>query len=157
MIFRCHSDKCKSNSYKDVTVCEEWHNFQTFAKWFEDNWKSHMEGWALEKDILVKGNKIYSPDTCCFVPSEINNLFITNKYKRGDYPIGVRKKVNGFKARIYKDKEIHLGYFNTPEEAFQAYKVAKEEYIKEIADKWKDKIDPRVYQAMYNYKVEITD
>jgi hypothetical protein len=71
------------------------------------------------------------------------------------YPISVRKtKSQRFTSRL---NSKHLGTFDTPEEAFQAYKVAKEEYIKEVADKWKDKITEKVYQALYNYKVEITD
>ena len=151
----------KYPTYKDVTVCEEWHNFQNFAKWFYDNYNPEiMQGWHLDKDILVKGNKIYSPETCAFVPLEINLLFLKNKSTRGKQPIGVKlTKSLKFLARIKisNNCEKNLGRYNTPEEAFQAYKTAKEEYIKEIADKWKDKIDPRVYEAMYNYQVEITD
>jgi hypothetical protein len=50
-----------------------------------------------------------------------------------------------------------LGYFNTPEEAFEAYKVAKEAWIAEKANKWKDQLDSKVYDALCNYKVEIDD
>ena len=68
MLRRCY--ECKSlmrhPTYKDVTVCEEWHNFQNFAKWFEEN---YVEGWVLDKDILSKGNKIYSPETFPRLPS----------------------------------------------------------------------------------------
>ena len=67
----------KHNSYKDCIVDERWHNFQNFAEWFEENYNSDvMQGWQLDKDILFKGNKIYSPETCCFVPQEINSLFV---------------------------------------------------------------------------------
>lgn len=55
------------------------------------------------------------------------------------------------------EKQLIYNAIKTPEEAFQVYKVAKETYIKEVADEWKDKINPKVYQAMYNYQVEITD
>ena len=118
-----------------------------------------MEGWCLDKDILVKGNKVYSPETCCFVPNEINILFTKGNSCRGALPIGVRKRKNGkYLTQITKNsKNIHIGIFNTPEEAFQAYKVAKEDYIKKMADKWRDKISNRAYQALYNYQVEITD
>ena len=85
----------------------------------------------LDKDILVKGNKLYSEDTCSFVPAEINTLFCKANKTRGRY--------------------------NTIEEAFLAYKQAKEAYIKELANKWKDVIDPRVYEALMDYQVEITD
>lgn len=159
MIKRCYSKKYqeKQPTYKDVTVCEEWHNFQVFAEWFNKNYK---EGFVLDKDILVKWNKIYSPETCCFVPAEINNIFTGRKQYRGMYPIGVvfNKSKQKFEASLsVNGKGTYLGSYKTPKEAFQVYKKTKENYIKEVADKWKDLINPRVYQAMYNYQVEITD
>ncbi len=152
----CSKYKEKYPSYKDVTVCEEWHNFQNFAQWFEQNYNPEiMEGWHLDKDILVKGNKVYSPDTCCFVPKEINVLLKNNK-KRGDCIVGVKKVRNKFEANLFKKEKItYLGVFCTKREAFQAYKIAKEKHIKEVADKWRDLIDPRVYETMYSYKIEI--
>lgn len=160
---RCYDFKYQERqpTYRDSLVIKEWHNFQNFAQWFEENYNPEiMEGWALDKDILLKGNKIYSPETCCFVPQEINNLFTKRQNKRGNNPIGVylEKGTNKFKSQInINKKKINLGRFNSPEEAFQAYKITKEQYIKQLADKWKDQIDPRVYQALYNYTVEITD
>ena len=157
LLRRCYSKKFQENnpSYIGCTVVEEWHNFQNFAKWFE---KNHSQFFELDKDILFKDNKIYSPDTCCFVPQEINTIFGNRKNDRGKYPIGVRFLNNKYHSRVFKNKEYyHLGAYNTSEEAFQAYKIAKEEYIKEVADKWKGKITEQVYQAMYNYQVEITD
>ena len=133
----------------------EWHNFQVFAKWFDENYK---EGFVLDKDILLKGNKIYSPDTCVFVPREINGIFTLRQNKRGDYPIGVLKNGNKFQANIVRyNKREYLGTFNTPEEAFQVYKVAKEDYIRHVANKWKNQITEECYQALLNYKIEITD
>ena len=157
MLERCYSKRSlvKHPTYKDVTVCEEWHNFQVFAEWYEN---SHINSWQLDKDILVKGNKIYSPETCCFVPHEINTLFIKQNNNRGKYPIGVHKANTKFKATMnVNGKVVRLGTFNTPEEAFQAYKIAKEQYIKEIADKWRGQIPKRIYEAMYNHTIKITD
>lgn len=153
MISRCYNSRDIDNksTYKYTTVCEKWHNFQNFIDWYTDNYK---EDFYLDKDILFKGNKIYSPETCCLVPCEINALFTKRDNLRGTYPIGVSKDYGKFKATL---KKKNLGRYSTPEEAFQVYKDAKEQYIKEVADKWKDKIDSKVYQAMYNYKVEITD
>lgn len=162
MLFRCYSEsgQLKYPTYKNVTVCKEWHNYQNFAKWFEENYKPHMAGWHLEKDILTKGNKIYSPETCCFVPIEINSLIIGCDKSRGNYPIGVYLHKLGIKfvasLRMY-NKTIYLGYFDTIEEAFETYKIAKEIHIKEIADKYKGQITEACYEAMYNYKVEIDD
>lgn len=155
---KSYSDK--QSSYKDVTVCDEWHNFQNFAKWFENNYNPDvMEGFALDKDILIKGNKIYSPKTCCFVPQEVNNLFKVTKSCRGEYPVGVhlnnKLKIKALLSK--KGKQEDLGTFKTPEEAFKAYKTAKEEWIKIMADKWRGQITEPCYEAMCNYKVEITD
>ena len=105
MFRRCYDIKVQERqpTYKDAIVCEEWYNFQNFAEWFENN---YVEGWHLDKDILVKGNKIYSPETCCFVPRDINNLFLLRKNNRGDYPIGVKKpKKENRKERVkYKQR-----------------------------------------------------
>lgn len=162
MLSRCYSNKNqqKQPTYQGCSVDKIWHNFQNFAKWYEENYKSHMKGWQLDKDILQKGNKIYSPETCCFVPSKINNIFLKSDKSRGEFPIGVSysKKRNKYLARInINGKNKHLGEYKTPEEAFQAYKTAKEAYIKEVADKWKDKITEECYKALITYKIKITD
>ena len=159
MIRRCINEQHKSNyiNYKDVTLCDEWHNFQNFAEWHEENYNPEtMQGWALDKDILVKNNKIYSPETCCFVPPEINSLLVKRLSKRGEYCIGVNfhKHAKKFQANMNKK---YLGSFNTEIDAFNCYKLHKEKDIKEVADKWRDQISPKVYQALYNYQVEITD
>lgn len=160
MLDRCYNEKThiKYPTYKDCTVCEEWKRFSSFKEWFDEHYR---EGWHLDKDILVKGNKIYSPETCCFVPFAINKLFTKSKASRGEYPIGVsyhRKKYDAcLNTKNGAKNRRTIGSFNTPEEAFQAYKNAKEKWIKEIADRWKDQLEPRVYKAMYEYQVEITD
>ncbi len=161
MLKRCYQLKQleKDSSYKECLVSEKWHNFQVFGEWYENNYKPKtMQGWQLDKDILVKGNKIYSPETCCFVPQEINLLIVKSNSTRGKYPIGVTKLGHKFRAEFnINDKTIHLGVFDTIEEAFQAYKTAKENQIKCVANEWKDRITEPTYQALYNYKVEITD
>lgn len=114
----------------------------------------------VDKDILYKNCKLYSPTTCCIIPSDINKLFCNAKAIRGQLPLGViyNKKNRNYNARITKyNKGIHLGCFNTPQEAFKAYKIAKEKYIKEMADKYKEYLPQKLYDAMYNYQVDITD
>lgn len=160
MLTRAYSEKSQERlpTYKGCTVAEEWCNFQNFAEWFEQNWKPFMEGWHLDKDILVKGNKVYSPETCAIVPSDINYLFTKSNKKRGDLPIGVNRHLKKYRAQFRKNnKTVYLGVFDTPEEAFQAYKVAKEGSLAEFAEEWKELISPKVYEALYNYQVEITD
>lgn len=158
LIRRCYSKEARDSTYKDCSVCTEWHNFQNFAEWYDEN---YIDEWHIDKDILVKGNKIYSPETCCFVPTQINTLFVTNTTARRRSTIGVRKYYSKYTSRVKdssnESKEIYLGIFDTLEEAFEAYKVSKECIIKKIANDWKDKITERVYTAMYNYQVEITD
>lgn len=131
MLQRCYSDQFKEKypTYKDATVVPEWHCYQTFADWYDENYyevdgyKSH-----LDKDILIPGNKVYSQDTCIFTPSSINLLF-RKRYKQG--------------------KQSKIGSLE--------YKVEMEALIKDKAEKFKGKIPQKLYDALINYKVEITD
>lgn len=159
MIGRCYNvNSGNYYNYADCSVDEKWHNYQVFGDWFDENYKSHMQSWHLDKDILKKGNKIYSPSTCCFVPQEINGLFTKCDKKRGIYPIGVYKVKNRYVAQIsINSSRTKSLSFSTPEEAFYTYKTAKENNIKNVADRWKGQITEPCYEAMYNYEVEITD
>ena len=165
---RCYSESTKSRQpkYKDVTVCDEWLDFQNFAEWcYSQKGFTYKDErgkvYHLDKDILVKGNKVYSPETCCFVPRDINALLILSDKSRGEYPIGVslNKRAGMFFAQISRgtDERKNLGYFKTPEEAFQAYKEAKESYIKEVAECWKDNIDEKVYKVLTKWEIRIDD
>lgn len=163
MLRRCYSDKYKKQfpTYKTCIACDEWLNFQNFAEWYNQNFYTvKNENMHLDKDILVKGNKIYSPETCIFVPSRINKLFIKGDNFRGKYPIGVTYKsdINKFIARCNTlDKRKNLGVFSTEEEAFNKYKTFKEKYIKQVADEYKDYIPDKLYKALYKYEVSIAD
>ncbi|QGH73811.1 hypothetical protein [Vibrio phage vB_VhaM_VH-8] len=159
MLERCYSESfvLKNPTYEGCTVCEEWHNFQVFAEWYCAQEFGGI-GYDLDKDILSKKVKIYSPETCCFLPKEINTLFNENKASRTNMPQGVylNKKTRSYTARlsIGAGKKRHLGTHKTSELAFKAYKIAKESYVKEVALKWKDKIEPRVFEALMNWTVE---
>ena len=164
MLQRCFDEKyqIKRPTYKGCEVCAGWLNFQVFAKWFYNNYyEIEGERIHLDKDILIKGNNIYSPETCVFVPQRINSLFVKRNKVRGEYPIGVSYHKMSKKfvvhCNAYDNKKINLGYYSTSKEAFNVYKEFKEQYIKEVADEYKDKIPTKLYDAMYNYKVEITD
>ena len=159
MLNRCYSKKhhIKHPSYIDCTVCDEWLYFSNFKKWFDEN---YVEGYHLDKDILVKGNRVYSPDTCCFVPREINNVIENVKSKRGNTPMGVFERFGKFLSYVrVNGKRIYLGTFGTIEQAFEAMKKEKEMYIKKLAQTYYDanKITKRVYDALMRYEVEITD
>ena len=155
MLYRCYGLK-RYPSYVGCSVCDEWLHFSNFKKWFDEN---YVEGYQLDKDILVKGNKVYSPTTCCFVPPKINYILLNAKRARHDLPLGVHRVRGGKFYSTYSGKHIYLGTFNTSEEAFQAYKQAKEAHIQEVATQYYNdgKITEKVYNALMNYKVEITD
>lgn len=163
MLKRCYDSKFHKieQAYKECSVCDEWLNFQNFAEWYYKQPKE--EGNQLDKDIIVKNNKIYGPSTCAFVPKKINTLFLKAKLKRGKYPIGVyfseKCRQNPFISRCANGtgKYKLLGYFPSPDEAFMAYKTYKEKHIKQIAEEYRSQIDERVYHAMMKYQVEITD
>ena len=174
IIQRCFDEKAKEkySTYKDVVCCDEWLLYENFYEWLHnqenfDKWY-YGDRWCIDKDILIKGNKIYSPDTCCLVSNNVNVLFTKSNSSRGEYPIGVyfHKRVNKFCAQISKiNKDLNkiqqdfIGYYDTPEQAFLAYKKAKESYIKQIASEEyaKGNITKQCYEAMMNYEVEITD
>lgn len=163
MLNRCYgATHTKKNSpYKDCSVSENFKYYPYFKEWCNKQIGFGNKRWALDKDILVKGNKVYSEDTCCFVPMEINGLQFSSSIRGGDYPIGVSydAKNDKYKAQMGGKgaSKTFIGRYTTPEEAFQAYKQAKEAYIKEVANKWKDQIDNRVYEALMNWEVSSND
>lgn len=163
MLKRCYDEKelSKYPTYIGCEICEELLCFQNFGKWHDENYYTvDGEEMCLDKDILIKGNKIYSPETCIFAPERINILFTKSDSARGEFPIGVcyNKENDNFISRLNKnDEKVYLGSFDTPEEAFYKYKQEKELHIKEIADEYKSKIPQRLYDALYRYEVEIYD
>jgi len=164
MFVRCYSEeyRYKFPSYINCTVSNEWYNYQNFGKWYDENYYDiENQRMELDKDILHKGNKIYSPKTCVFVPRNINCLFTKRESERGKYPIGVyyREDNNKYMASCNNGNGINefLGIFNNKEKAFEEYKNYKENLIKTIAEKYKNTIPEKLYKAMYKYKVNIYD
>jgi len=162
MLERCFSEKYKQNqpTYEGVTCSKEWISMTKFIEDVSQMKGFGLSGWELDKDILVKGNKLYSKDTCCFVPLEVNMLLVKRDNARGEFPVGVcfHKYAGKFMARLTINGKVkHLGLFNTAEEAFQVYKLAKEANIKVVAQKWQHLLDERVFQALMTYEVGIDD
>ena len=163
MLERCYDSKLKERlpTYIGCSVCEEAHCLQDFGEWFDENYyEIEGEQMCLDKDILVKGNKEYRFDRMVFVPQRINVLFVKGDAMRGDLPIGVcyNKKSNKYQAYCKTLEHLkYLGYYDTPHEAFLAYKTFKEQYIKQVADEYKGKIPDRLYDAMYAWEVEEDD
>ena len=167
MLKRCYDPKYQERyfTYKGCRVEDYLLNFQNMGEWIDKNYyEVPGEQMCLDKDILRKGNKVYSRETCIFVPQRINKLFIKRDNDRGDSPIGVTPTSSGnYQVRCNNGngKLIPLGTYKTKEEAFQVYKEYKEKVIKEVIDSYEGIIPEPFYSklkvAMYNYKVEITD
>ena len=163
MLTRCYNDTYKKQrpTYEGCEVSENFKSYEYFYEWCHNQVGFSNKDWQLDKDLLVKGNKVYSESTCIFIPTEINLVLVKRTALRGENLIGVswNKRDKAFVAKVNRNKgrQEHLGLFKTEIEAFNAYKHAKESFVKEQANKWKDKIDPRAYEALMNHTVEITD
>lgn len=159
----CDKSRHKFPTYTEVSVCDEWLNFQNFAEWCYGqeffNAKDDKGRWYhLDKDLLSDGVKVYSPNTCCFIPKDVNVMLTLNGVNRGKFPVGVTRKSTGrFKATLSSNKKSYLGVFDTAEDAFMVYKAAKESYVKEVAEFWKGSIDQKAYTALLNYQININD
>ena len=163
MLQRCYSDtsKKKNPTYIDCEVSDKFKSYEYFYEWCNEQISFGVDGFELDKDLLVKGNKVYSEDSCIFIPKDINLLLTKCEASRGKHLIGVSwsNTNNAFVAMVRKNKgkSEYLGHFKTELEAFNAYKKAKENYLKEQANKYKSQIDLRAYNALMNYEVNIND
>ena len=135
MIRRGYSQRCKEKypTYQNVAVCEEWLLFSNFRNWWVEN---NVRNWQLEKDILIKGNLIYSPEACAYVPNYLNTLLIDCAAARGDYPLGAcyqtKSKINPYRGSCrVGGKQKYLGYFPNPQEAHRAWQIFKIKVIKD--------------------------
>ena len=155
MLQRCYDKNYikKQNKRTITSVCKEWLYFSNFKKWFDDPVNGYRHGYCLDKDLIVNGNTIYSPDTCCFLPKEINSLFRRKAFDSKSNIVGVRKQVNKYVV-ICNGK--YMGTFDSEREAFEVFKENKKKKILEAAKKYFEKgmITSKVYEAMINYKIE---
>lgn len=155
MLERCYNPDIREfNRYggRGVYVHESWHNFQIFHKWFDEN---YLEGCQLDKDLKNPSCLVYSPETCIFIPSPVNKLLISNNKFRSKYGVGVTINKDGFyQAKISLfSKEKFLGLFNNPDDAFKAYKCAKEDHIKVVANMYKKVLPEEAYNTLINWEV----
>lgn len=154
LIQRCYDKKwhCRYPHYKNVIVCEEWKCFQNFADWFEEKWKPCMNSnWDLDKDILSDSGKVYSSETCCLIPKEINGGITKLIKLKGNLPMGVSKSNGKFKVVIMrKGENIYLGLYDTLEKASTSYKKAKKKYILDLITPYKEQLDLKVYESLIN-------
>ena len=165
MLERCFSEKYQTRypTYKGCNVSDNFLNYSFFYDWCHKqtgfgNIDDKGRSWCLDKDLLLVGNKTYSETACVFVPYEINSFFVDRGNDRGEYPLGVyfHKASGKFKAQCaVNGKQEHLGYFDTPQEAFAVYKPFKENLCKQLALKWQSEIDERLFNAMMKWSVRL--
>lgn len=131
----CENTKKKFPSYKDATICEEWLVLSNFKDWME---KQEWEGNHLDKDILIKGNKHYSPENCVFVRYEINTFLIDRRGDRGALALGVTLCPSGkYMASVnnpFTKLSENLGRFPTEMLAHFAWKKRKHELAVLLAE-----------------------
>lgn len=141
----------KRPNYESVSVCSEWLCFQTFADWCDSNKKE--DGWHLDKDILSGSIKIYSPASCSFIPSQINNFLVLGySYKNRELPTGVTKVGNSYKyVCTYKNKKVSKN-FSSIKNAVDFYKEIKCKQAEYLLGIYKEKLDPRVSKVLENFK-----
>lgn len=165
MLIRCYSnaEHTRYPRYRGCSVIEEWKDYKNFKQWF-DAYEYKSQEYHLDKDLLLMNNKVYSSDKCVFLPPQLNTILIKSNSIRGKYPVGVvedkRRGVFEASCRVEDRKTQFLGYYKTPEEAFSVYKIFKEAHIKEVTNDWVASgkvLDPRAYQALVNYEINITD
>jgi len=139
MLTRCYSEKCQKRqpAYIGCTVAKEWHLFSNFKKWMESQ---DWEGKQLDKDILINGNKIYSPESCIFVLPSVNLLFVDSKATRGDCPQGVLLNKDGrYKSQCNnKGRNVFLGYYDDKFKASMTYMNYKYQLIISTANEQKN-------------------
>ena len=162
MLARCYSPKSHKarETYIGCTVSENFKSYTYFYEWCNQQVGFSENNFELDKDLLSGVSKYYSEGTCVFIPQEINVALIKQNKKRGDFPVGVtyHKNTGNFVAQLSTSAgRKRFGAFNNVIDAFAAYKKAKEAYLVELAEKWKDKIDDRAYEALMNYEVGIDD
>jgi len=160
MLKRCFNEDYKQSrpTYENVSCCDEWLSFANFFEWVnkEVGYKGKPAGFALDKDIIVKGNQTYSPDFCSFVPTAVNLLLLDSGAARGDFPVGVafHKATGKFMTQLKCfGKRKYIGLYTNMEDASFAYKTAKEAQIKIVATQYKDVLSPAVYESLMGWEV----
>lgn len=140
MLERCYSSKClaKRPTYMGCSVCDEWLTFSNYKRWMEtQNWK----GKEPDKDLLVRGNKVYSSETCVFLDQRTNKFILDSGAARGEHPIGVSLLRGKFQAQCknpFTRKLEYLGLFLCPNQAHLAWKKCKHEFACQLAEQQQD-------------------
>lgn len=149
MLKRCYSDEVQkvSKSYRGCSVHPDWHNFQVFAEWYTKQ-EGYGLGFDLDKDLIVKGNKVYSEWTCCLLPREINSLLQLKESDR-QLPYGISVKRGKYEVRAkLGGKTVWLGSFSYIGDAEDRYIQSKREYCKKLIEKWQGNLGVEVIDKL---------
>lgn len=167
MLERCYDHKrhLVDPTYKDCTVSDNFKQFPYFKDWCNvqigfNSKDDKGKPFHLDKDILVKGNRQYNENVCVFVPHDINTLLSQGGHSKGELPVGVYHSATKGKYLSCLNRygnNVKLGTFTTIEDAFKAYKQAKEAHVKEVVNKWKSMVDIRVYETLMDWSISIND
>ena len=163
MLERCSKEFQEKNpTYKGCEVCDEWLNMQVFTEWYYKNrYEVNGETMEIDKDILIPGNRLYSPETCCIVPSKVNSVFQRGNVKERNLPMGICKRKGRDCYMVQCNNPIdetwrrYRGDYKTIEEALNVYKRDKEFVIKQVSEYYKEYLPEFIYEAMINWEIQM--
>lgn len=158
MLKRCYCEKYQNKypTYRGCAVSDNFKSYSYFYDWCQKQVGFGIDGWQLDKDLLCYGNKIYSEDVCVFISPEINSIIRPNPVKNCSLPVGV--SINPWSGRFFSKlrmngKMVHIGTYDDQYAAFLAYKSAKEKHVRNVAEKYKESLDMRAYNALLKFTV----
>lgn len=158
LLDRCYNQNRQNRqpTYKDCTVCDEWLTFSNFKAWME---QQDWEGKHLDKDLLYPDNKVYSPDTCCFISQALNNFLVESDKLRGEWPLGVCWDKQHLKFRAvcrnpFTKKLTYIGLFSSSDQAHYAWVLCKANFAQILAEQ---EPNDRVANALRNRYTSLTE
>lgn len=152
MLKRCYSKNYPT--YADVFVCDEWLTFSNFSKWLVSN--PNWQELELDKDLLVSGNRVYSPNTCVLVPHYINKSF---RFRIGELTSVKLDRSSPtpkwqFTCR-FDGEQVYFGRYFTKEEAVKVWRVKKSESLSIVLNRYR--MDENYNNVVGNRLEEIID
>lgn len=152
---RCYCPKLKAArpTYVGVTCNPQWHNFQEFAEWCQWQKGFGLKGWELDKDLISMqtGYRQYGPETCVFVPQELNTFLTKFSIKQTELPLGVTQDKSGeskFRAYLTYNGKDYSFRASTAQECSEWYVTKNAECIRDIVFRYEGKLDDRATYAL---------
>ena len=158
MFTRCYDEKFHESrpNYAECSVGEDFKLFSSFSDWCVEQKGFFLEGTQLDKDLLYPKNKVYSGETCCFIPRNVNN-FLAFSTPKNDLPVGVyyNKYANKYHVQVNngEGKSLHIGYYTSVDDAVSEYTTSKNNIAKKLAEKYRNILDEKTIDALLNFDV----